>query len=195
MEVTNVVKTTSKIKRISPAGKSTTYDFTVKDTHRILANGFYTSNCNHPEVETFINIKRDLSKVTGANISIRFTDEFMQAVEKDENFILRWPVESPPEKAEIIRHVNARNVWEKFVDAAWASAEPGALFWDTVVNQGIVDCYRDVGYKTISTNPCVTGDTLVHTNVLSLTHGCVLLFLATAAIIWGPKFTLDITSS
>jgi ribonucleoside-diphosphate reductase alpha chain len=154
MEVTNVVKTTSKIKRISPAGKSTTYDFTVKDTHRILANGFYTSNCNHPEIETFINIKRDLSKVTGANISIRFTDEFMQAVEKDENFILRWPVESPPEQAEIIRHVNAKQIWEKFVDAAWTSAEPGALFWDTVVGQGIPDCYQDVGYKTISTNPC-----------------------------------------
>ena len=113
-----------------------------------------TIDCRHPEVETFINIKRDLSKVTGANISVRFTDEFMQAVEKDENFILRWPVECEPEKAEIIRHVNARSVWEKFIDAAWASAEPGALFWDTVVSQGIVDCYRDVGYKTISTNPC-----------------------------------------
>lgn len=113
-----------------------------------------TIDCRHPEIETFINVKRDLSKVTGANISIRFTDEFMQAVEKDENFVLRWPVESPPEQAEIVRHVNAKQVWEKFVDAAWTSAEPGALFWDTVVNQGIVDCYRDVGYKTISTNPC-----------------------------------------
>jgi ribonucleotide reductase alpha subunit len=120
-----------------------------------------TIDCRHPEIETFINVKRDLSKVTGANISIRFTDEFMQAVEKDENFILRWPVESPPEQAEIIRHVNAKQVWDKFVDAAWTSAEPGALFWDTVVNQGIVDCYRDVGYKTISTNPCITGDSLI----------------------------------
>jgi len=164
MEVTNVVKTTSKIKRISPAGKSTTYDFTVKDTHRILANGFYTSNCNHPEIETFIDIKRDLSKVTGANISIRFTDEFMQAVESGSDFTLRWPVEEHPLDAEICKVVNAKQVWDKFVDAAWSSAEPGALFWDTVVSQGIPDCYRDVGYKTISTNPCVTGDTLVHTN-------------------------------
>ena len=113
-----------------------------------------TIDCRHPEIETFINIKRDLSKVTGANISVRFTDEFMQAVEKDENFILRWPVECEPEKAEIIRHVNARSVWDKFIDAAWASAEPGALFWDTVIKQGIVDLYSDVGYKTISTNPC-----------------------------------------
>ena len=123
-----------------------------------------TIHCSHPELETFIDIKRDLKKVTGANISIRFTDEFMQAAEKGEDFTLRWPVEAAPEDAEITRVVNARQVWEKFIDAAWTSAEPGALFWDTVVNEGIVDCYRGVGYKTISTNPCITGDTVVQTN-------------------------------
>lgn len=113
-----------------------------------------TIDCRHPEIETFIDIKRDLKKVTGANISIRFTDEFMRAVESNTGFCLRWPVEAHPEDAEIVKMVDAKQVWEKFVDAAWASAEPGALFWDTVVNQGVVDCYRDVGYKTISTNPC-----------------------------------------
>jgi len=113
-----------------------------------------TIDCRHPEIETFIDIKRDLKKVTGANISVRFTDEFMRAIESNSDFILRWPVESTIESAEICKTVNARQIWEKFVDAAWTSAEPGALFWDTVVNQGIVDCYRDVGYKTISTNPC-----------------------------------------
>jgi ribonucleoside-diphosphate reductase alpha chain len=113
-----------------------------------------TIDCRHPEIETFIDIKRDLKKVTGANISIRFTDEFMHAVERGSDFTLRWPVESPAESAEITRVVNAKQVWDKFVDAAWASAEPGALFWDTVVNNGIVDLYKDVGYKTISTNPC-----------------------------------------
>lgn len=113
-----------------------------------------TIDCRHPEIETFIDIKRDLKKVTGANISIRFTDEFMRAVEDNTGFCLRWPVEAHPEDAEIVKMVDAKQVWEKFVDAAWSSAEPGALFWDTVVNQGIVDCYRDVGYKTISTNPC-----------------------------------------
>ena len=113
-----------------------------------------TIDCRHPEIETFIDIKRDLKKVTGANISIRFTDEFMQAVENNTGFCLRWPVEAHPEDAEIVKMVDAKQVWDKFVDAAWASAEPGALFWDTVVNQGIVDNYRDVGYKTISTNPC-----------------------------------------
>ncbi len=113
-----------------------------------------TIDCRHPEIETFIDIKRDLKKVTGANISIRFTDEFMQAVEGNTGFCLRWPVEARPEDAEIVKMVDAKQIWDKFVDAAWASAEPGALFWDTVVNEGIVDCYRDVGYKTISTNPC-----------------------------------------
>jgi ribonucleoside-diphosphate reductase alpha chain len=113
-----------------------------------------TIDCRHPEIETFIDIKRDLKKVTGANISVRFTDEFMRAIKSNSDFVLRWPVESTIESAEICKTVNARQIWEKFVDAAWTSAEPGALFWDTVVNQGIVDCYRDVGYKTISTNPC-----------------------------------------
>jgi ribonucleoside-diphosphate reductase alpha chain len=113
-----------------------------------------TIDCRHPEIETFIDIKRDLKKVTGANISIRFTDEFMQAVEGNTGFCLRWPVEAHPEDAEIVKMVDAKQIWDKFVDAAWSSAEPGALFWDTVVNNGIVDCYRDVGYKTISTNPC-----------------------------------------
>jgi ribonucleoside-diphosphate reductase alpha chain len=113
-----------------------------------------TIDCRHPEIETFIDIKRDLKKVTGANISIRFTDEFMRAVESEGEFTLRWPVECQPADASITKVVDAKQIWEKFVDAAWTSAEPGALFWDTVVDQGIVDCYRDVGYKTISTNPC-----------------------------------------
>ena len=113
-----------------------------------------TIDCRHPEIETFIDIKRDLKKVTGANISIRFTDEFMQAVEANNSFTLRWPVEKSPEDAEITKMVSAKQVWNKFVDAAWTSAEPGALFWDTIIKNGIPDCYQDIGYKTISTNPC-----------------------------------------
>lgn len=123
-----------------------------------------TIDCRSPELETFIDIKRDLKKVTGANISVRFTDEFMRAVESGSDFTLRWPVESDPAEAEITKTINAKQVWDKFIDAAWTSAEPGALFWDSVINNGIPDCYQDVGYKTISTNPCVTGDTLVHTS-------------------------------
>ena len=113
-----------------------------------------TIDCRHPEIETFIDIKRDLKKVTGANISIRFTDEFMQAVENNSEFTLRWPVEKSVEDAEITKVINAKQVWNKFIDAAWTSAEPGALFWDTIIKNGIPDCYQDIGYKTISTNPC-----------------------------------------
>jgi len=121
-------------------------------------------HCAHPEIETFIDIKRNLTKVTGANISIRFTDEFMLAVESNSEFTLRWPVNKSPEEAEITKVVNARKIWEKFIDAAWTSAEPGALFWDTITREGIADVYAENGFVTISTNPCVTGDTVVSTN-------------------------------
>ena len=121
-------------------------------------------DCRHPEIETFINIKRDLKKVTGANISIRFTDEFMHAVKSGTDFTLRWPVEKSVENAEYTKTVSAKAIWDQFVDAAWSSAEPGALFWDNVTKNGTADIYESMGYKSISTNPCVTGDTLVLTN-------------------------------
>lgn len=111
-------------------------------------------DCRHPEIETFINIKKDLKKVTGANISIRFTDEFMHAVKNNSTFTLRWPVEKSVEEAEHTQVVNAKEVWDKFVEAAWASAEPGALFWDNVTKNGTADIYESLGYKSISTNPC-----------------------------------------
>ena len=111
-------------------------------------------DCRHPEVETFIDIKRDLKKVTGANISVRWTDEFMKAVEDDADFILRWPIEASPETAKITKQVKARQIWNKFIDSAWTMAEPGALFWDTITKKSIADLYADKGYKTESTNPC-----------------------------------------
>jgi len=111
-------------------------------------------DCRHPEVETFIDIKRDLKKVTGANISIRWTDEFMKAVENDTDFILRWPIEESPETAKFTKQVKARQIWNKFVDAAWTMAEPGALFWDTITKNSIPDLYSKFGFKTLSTNPC-----------------------------------------
>jgi len=121
-------------------------------------------DCRHPEIETFIDIKRDLKKVTGANISVRWTDEFMKAVEDDKDFILRWPIESSPETAKITKQVKARQIWNKFVDAAWTMAEPGALFWDTITKKSIADIYAGDGFKTESTNPCVSGETVVLTN-------------------------------
>ena len=123
-----------------------------------------TLDCRHPEVETFINIKRDLSKVTGANITVRFTDDFMQAVEDDTSYTLRWPVDVSVEEAQITKVVSAKSVWNQFVDSAWTCAEPGASFWDTVKRSTPADIYSKYGFGSISTNPCVTGDTIVETN-------------------------------
>jgi ribonucleotide reductase alpha subunit len=120
-----------------------------------------TISINHPEVETFINIKRDLKKVTGANISIRFNDEFMTAVKNDAEYSLRWPVEASPEEAKVVKKVRAKEIWNQIIDSAWASAEPGLLFWDNVKSTTPSDIYEDVGYGSISTNPCVVGSSLI----------------------------------
>lgn len=120
-----------------------------------------TIDCRHPEIETFLNIKRDLTKVTGANISVRFTDDFLHAVENDEKYTLRWPVDLPLEDAKVTKIVNAKDIWNQFVDSAWASAEPGALFWDTVQRDTPADAYPS--FSSISTNPCIIGSTLIAT--------------------------------
>lgn len=113
-----------------------------------------TISVMHPEVETFINIKRDLKKVTGANISVRLTDEFMNAVKNDEDFTLRWPVDKTVEEAKVTKVVRARELWNQVIDAAWTSAEPGLLFWDTVKKMTPTQAYESVGYGNVSTNPC-----------------------------------------
>lgn len=113
-----------------------------------------TISVNHPEVETFINIKRDTKKVTGANISIRFNDEFMNAVKNDEDYALRWPVDVPPEQAKVVKIVRAKQIWDQVIDSAWSSAEPGLLFWDTVKKNTPSDIYHEFGHNSICTNPC-----------------------------------------
>lgn len=105
---------------------------------------------HHPEIQTFINIKKDKKKVTGANISIRLTDEFMAAVKNDENVELRWPIDS--KTPSIRKEVSAKEIWNDIISAAWESAEPGLLFWDNIVKNGPADAYED--YKSTSTNPC-----------------------------------------
>tara|TARA_Y100000034_G_C6908869_1_gene422682 strand:- start:130 stop:2583 length:2454 start_codon:yes stop_codon:yes gene_type:complete len=109
-------------------------------------------SCLHPEIETFINIKRDLTKVTGANISIRLTDKFLNAAQNDEEFQLQWPVDS--DNPEITKIVRASEIWDKIIDSAHAMAEPGIFFWDNVIKNSISDCYEDDGFKTVSSNPC-----------------------------------------
>lgn len=113
-----------------------------------------TISINHPEIETFIKIKRDTKKVTGANISIRFNDEFMKAVKADEEYILRWPVEATPQEARVTKKVRAKEIWDQVIDSAWASAEPGLLFWDTVKKNTPSDLYAEFGHNSICTNPC-----------------------------------------
>lgn len=120
-----------------------------------------TISVNHPEIETFINIKRDLKKVTGANISIRLNDEFMTAVKNNQEYTLRWPVESSVETAKVTRVVKAKDIWNQIIESAWTSAEPGLLFWDTVKKHTPSDIYSAFGHNSISTNPCFSADTLI----------------------------------
>lgn len=107
---------------------------------------------HHPEIETFINIKKDKKKVTGANISIRLTDEFMNCVKNDTDYELRFPVES--KNPSIKRNVSARAIWKQIIRAAWESAEPGLLYWDTAKKRTPSDIYSDFGFASTSTNPC-----------------------------------------
>jgi ribonucleoside-diphosphate reductase alpha chain len=108
----------------------------------------------HPEVETFIDIKKDLKKITGANISVRLTDDFMQAVKSNSDFTLQWPVDS--KNPTITKIIKAKDLWNKIIDSSWASAEPGIFFWDNVIRNSPADIYADKypNFKTQSTNPC-----------------------------------------
>ncbi len=107
---------------------------------------------NHPDAEDFIDAKMEQGKVTGANVSVRIDDEFMKAVKNNSNYTQKYPVFS--EKPKFQKDIEANKLWKKIVHNAWKSAEPGILFWDTVINESVPDCYADLGYKTVSTNPC-----------------------------------------
>ena len=106
----------------------------------------------HPDAESFIDAKMEQGKVTGANISVKLDDEFMTAVKNNTPYVQQYPVnaEHPKYKQE----TDARKLWNKIVHNAWSSAEPGILFWDTVIRESIPDCYADLGFQTVSTNPC-----------------------------------------
>ena len=106
----------------------------------------------HPDAEQFIDAKMDGTKVTGANVSVRIDDEFMQSVVNDTTYSQQYPVIGKDPKVK--KEIEARALWEKIIHNAWASAEPGILFWDTVIRESIPDCYADLGFETISTNPC-----------------------------------------
>jgi len=130
---------------------------------------------HHPEIETFVNIKRDLKKVTGANISVRLSDEFMQAVKGDTDVELRWPVDS--KTPSITKTIQARNLWNQIIESAHASAEPGLLFWDTIDRETPAHCYKE--FRSTSTNPC--GEI-----VLSPYDSCRLLLVNTLSFVENP---------
>ncbi|WP_338356662.1 adenosylcobalamin-dependent ribonucleoside-diphosphate reductase [Yeosuana marina] len=107
---------------------------------------------NHPDSEDFIDAKLEQGKVTGANVSVRIDDAFMKAVKTDTAYTQKYPIFS--ENPKYSQSVQATSIWKKIIHNAWKSAEPGILFWDTIINESVPDCYADLGYKTVSTNPC-----------------------------------------
>jgi ribonucleoside-diphosphate reductase alpha chain len=107
---------------------------------------------NHPDAEDFIDAKMEQGKVTGANVSVRIDDDFMNAVVNNTRYTQKFPIHSSTPRVEKV--IDAKNLWDKIVHNAWQSAEPGILFWDTIINESVPDCYADLGYKTVSTNPC-----------------------------------------
>lgn len=106
----------------------------------------------HPNAEDFIDAKLEQGKITGANVSVKITDEFMECVKSGKPFVQQYPIDS--ENPIIRKEIDARALWNKIIANAWASAEPGVLFWDTIIRESVPDCYADSGYRTVSTNPC-----------------------------------------
>ena len=111
-----------------------------------------TVSINHPDSEAFIDAKMTEGKVTGANVSVRIDDEFMKAAVEKRPYVQKYPVHS--ENPLYSKEIDAATLWAKIVHNAWKSAEPGVLFWDTITRESVPDCYADLGFRTISTNPC-----------------------------------------
>ena len=106
----------------------------------------------HPDSEAFIDAKMTEGKVTGANMSVKIDDQFMQAAVDDKPYTQQFPIDS--DNPIVKKDISAKQLWEKIVHNAWKSAEPGVLFWDTILRESIPDCYADLGFQTVSTNPC-----------------------------------------
>jgi ribonucleoside-diphosphate reductase alpha chain len=136
-----------------------------------------TISVHHPQIEDFIKIKRDLTRVTGANISVRLTDEFLNAVKNNEEYELRWPVDSAD--PEITQIISAQKVWNEIIESAHASAEPGLLFWDAAKRLTPSDIYEEEGFGSTSTNPC--GEI-----ILSPYDSCRLMLLNLSSFVENP---------
>ena len=106
----------------------------------------------HPDSEKFIDAKMTSGKITGANVSVKVDDEFMKAVQSGAEYTQKYPIDAKEPRFE--KNINAKDLWKKIIHNAWQSAEPGVLFWDTIIKESVPDCYADLGFKTVSTNPC-----------------------------------------
>jgi ribonucleoside-diphosphate reductase alpha chain len=106
----------------------------------------------HPDAESFIDAKMTDGKVTGANVSVKIDDAFMQAVVEQHPYLQRYPIDA--EHPVVSREIDAPALWQKVIHNAWKSAEPGVLFWDTILRESVPDCYADLGFRSVSTNPC-----------------------------------------
>jgi len=106
----------------------------------------------HPDSESFIDAKMSEGKVTGANVSVKINDGFMKAASTGTPYTQQYPIDS--DKPIYTKDIDAKALWEKIVHNAWQSAEPGVLFWDTILRESVPDCYADLGFRTVSTNPC-----------------------------------------
>jgi ribonucleoside-diphosphate reductase, adenosylcobalamin-dependent len=111
-----------------------------------------TVSIKHPDAESFIDAKMTEGKVTGANVSVKIDDEFMQAVINDTPYRQQYPIAGPDPMVK--KDISARSLWKKIIHNAWKSAEPGVLFWDTILRESVPDSYADLGFRTVSTNPC-----------------------------------------
>jgi len=106
----------------------------------------------HLDVEDFIDAKLEKEKVTGANISVKLNDDFIKAAINDKTYIQQFPIDS--DNPLIKQEVNAKKIWDKIINNAWKSAEPGVFFWDTIIRESVPDCYKDYGFQTVTSNPC-----------------------------------------
>lgn len=111
-----------------------------------------TVSVKHPDSEAFVDAKMTEGKVTGANVSVRIDDAFMQAATEGKPYYQQFPVDAA--EPETVKEIDAKAFWDKIIHNAWKSAEPGVLFWDTIIRESVPDCYADLGFRTISTNPC-----------------------------------------
>ena len=111
-----------------------------------------TVSIKHPDSESFIDAKMTEGKVTGANVSVKLDDAFMQAAVDNQTYTQQFPIDS--DHPAVTKEINAAALWKKIVHNAWKSAEPGVLFWDTILRESVPDCYADLGFRTVSTNPC-----------------------------------------